>query len=847
MATQSSTREWHGLTSAEARELLRMHGPNALPEPARVTFWRRIVRQLRSPMIAILLFAVAFDVIVWFVDHFEGWPVEGTVISAVLVLNAGLGALQEFRSEQALAMLRVLTAPVAWVFRDGNMLAIPSRDLVPGDVVRVEAGDRIPADGRLVEGAGVMSDESVLSGESIPVEKETDGPLFSGTLVVRGKGLLRVSATGADSAMGRIATMLGDVETDQTPLERRLDALGKQIARWIGALSVFLIVAGTITEGLRRIDEVVMFAVALAVAAIPEGMPAVVTSTLALGVQRMAKRNALVRRLSAVESLGSVTVIATDKTGTLTRNQMVVHELVAPDRAEAVRALALANDADLATGAGDPLELALLELARGEGLDVAAAHRENARVDVRPFDSAWRFMRVSVAGENGTVSSLKGAPEALLTLCDLPAAERDGWRERAEIAANRGYRVLALARSSGTREDGLTFLGIVMLWDPPRPEVAAALSMARRAGVRVVMITGDHPGTARAVAEAIGMSSFEALTGDEIEPMTPDELRVAARKTDLFARVSPAHKLRLVEALRADGQIVAMTGDGVNDAPALKRADVGIAMGKRGSDVAREVADLVLLDDNFATIVAAIEEGRGIYENIQSFIRFTFSTNVALMLLVVSGAIAAYAEQLRDASGMLLVPLTALQLLWINFLGDGPPALALAVDRTPGQMDRPPRPASSALIDRPSAIFIFVTGGFKGMLGIAMLVALPLLGYAAIAVQTVIFLYESIGKLVSVYPSRRLVRGRPSNLALHVAVVAGTALQVLTIALPGLRHFLGLDVLDGRAIAILVLGMIATWAAATLTNRIVHRGSTTPPRRSTLDPTAGALPAGAHR
>ncbi len=721
--------------------------------------WRRFVRQLRSPLIYILLFAVAFDVGMWFYEHWEGWPIEGIVIGVVVLLNGGLGAFQEYRSDKALGQLKELSASDVWAMRDGRLARIPSVTLVPGDVVRIEAGERLPADGTCIDGAGVMTDEAVLTGESLPVEKQAGDPVHSGTLVVRGKGLVRVSATGPKSAMGKIATMLDEMEPEQTPLERRLGTLGKHLALWVGGLALLLGIAGALTEGIGRLDEVVMFAVALAVAAIPEGMPAVVTLTLALGVQRMARKNALVRRLSAVEALGSVTVIATDKTGTLTEESMTVHELAADDVEGALRAMVLANDADTEAAAGDPLELGLLAYARAHEIDPAAERRAHVRVDSRPFDSAWRYMRVTVTGPAGRTSYLKGAPEALLGRCTMSDETRARWVERSEQAAGRGYKVLALARShtDAEPEQQLDFLGLVMLWDPPRAEVAEAIRTAQRAGVRVLMITGDHPATARAVADVIGIASPTVVTGDEIDACSLDELRSAARTTSVFARVSPAHKLKLVEALQADGQIVAMTGDGVNDAPALKRADVGIAMGKRGSDVSREVADLILLDDNFATIVGAIEEGRGIYENIQTFIRFTFSTNVALMVLVVTGAVVAHVNGFRDATGMLLLPLTALQLLWINFLGDGPPALALALDRTPGQMDRPPRPPQSGLLDRASSHFILATGAFKGVLGIALLVLLPAFGIGLLVTQTVVFLYESVGKLVSVYPSRLVV------------------------------------------------------------------------------------------
>jgi Ca2+-transporting ATPase len=823
--------EW-GLTERDAERLLLEHGPNALPEARRVPLALRFLRQLKSPLIAILLAALAFDAIVWITEGFEGWPVEGIVIGLVLLLNAGLGTLHEHRSEQALARLRVLTGPLAWVIRDRRLCRIPGREIVPQDVVRLESGDRVPADGVLIEGGGLMADESVLTGESVPIDKALGSPLLSGTLVVRGKGLIRVTTTGAKSAMGRIAAMLAGIATERTPLERRMDAAGARIARWILVLVVVLVLAGAATLEFSQLDEMVMFAVAVAIAAIPEGMPAVVTLTLALGVQRMAKRSALVRRMSAVESLGSVTLIATDKTGTLTRNQMTVHDLLATDRGEALQALALANDASLRSGVGDPLELALLAFAAEQGIDLAELHRTRPRIEERPFDSAWRFMRATVQGGPETTSYLKGAPEAVLGRCRFrgPEVPLDVWQRRAEEAAERGYRVLALARGDGRSEEGLRFLGLVLLWDPPRPEVEDALRQARQAGVRVVMITGDHAATAAAVARAIGMARVEVLSGEQIDALGEADLRAAARRFDVYARVTPAHKLRLVEAFRADGHLVAMTGDGVNDAPALKRADVGVAMGQRGSDVAREVADLVLLDDNFATIIAAIDEGRGIHENIQSFIRFTFSTNVALMALAVTGAIISWAEGLRDPAGMLLLPLTAVQLLWINFLADGPPALALAVDRTPGHMDRPPRPPASGLVDPSAMGFIFATGAIKGGLGIGLMLFLPGLGYGALAIQTVLFLYESIGKLVSVYPSRGVVRRRPPNVALHLAVVGGVAVQLLTVLVPGFMRLLGLSKLDRRAFLIVLAAVLFTWAAVSLLNRALGRPRRAPPR-----------------
>ncbi|MEL7209179.1 MAG: HAD-IC family P-type ATPase, partial [Actinomycetota bacterium] len=479
-------------------------------------------------------------------------------------------------------------------------------------------------------------------------------------------------------------TMLDAVDVERTPLERRLEHFGHRIARWIAALAVVLTVAGVGVEGIDRFDEALLFAVAVAVAAVPEGLPAVLTLTLALGTERMSDRQAVVRRLSAVEALGSVTTIATDKTGTLTENTMTVSRVDTPDRDRALRAMVLAADAEPGAGTGDPLELGLYRYAQGEGVDPVATRTEHPRRSVRPFDSASRFMRVSVVEDGRTVAYLKGAAEVLLARSRLGVDERRDWEQRVESAAADGFRVLGLAWSPDDDEDDIEWLGAVCLWDPPRAEVPAAIAATQAAGIRVLMITGDHPATARAIADTLGIAAARTLTGDDIEVLGRDELVAAVGEVSVFARVSPEHKLELVEALKARGEIVAMTGDGVNDAPALKRSDVGVAMGERGSDVSREVADLVLLDDNFATIEAAVEEGRGIYENIQKFLRFLFSTNVALVLLVAVGVVGAAVADLRDDAGDLLVPLTAAQLLWINVIADGPPALALGLDRNPG-------------------------------------------------------------------------------------------------------------------------------------------------------------------
>ncbi len=810
-----------GLTQVEAAERRAQYGPNSLPEAPPTPIWRRFLKQFRSPLIYILLFALALNLGIWVSEGAQEIPFESIAIASILLLNSGLGAFQEMKAEAALARLRVLAAPTVWVFRDGHPVRLPSADLVPGDVIRLEAGDRVPADGRLAESYGVMLDESVLTGESVPVEKEEGEEALSGTLLVRGKAFIEIERIGPCSAMGRLATMIGGIEASKTPLERRLEHFGHQVAYVIVALAVALTLGGLVAEGPERLGHVVLFSVALAVAAIPEGLPAVLTLTLALGVQRMSSRNAIVRRLSSVEALGSVTVIATDKTGTLTENRMHVHAIDAPDERRALQAMLLVNDADLVTRAGDPLELALLDFASTkDGASVAAARA--SRISARPFDSLAKFMRVTVEDGGRQTSYLKGAPEVLIARSHLSADERQLWQEKAYRHASEGFRVLALAGKEGESEEDLDFLGLVMLWDPPRAEVPDAMAKAQAAGIRVVMITGDHPATAAAVGRAVGITGGRTLAGPDIEAMSDNALCEAAKVTSVFARVSPEHKMRIVEALKAGGEVVAVTGDGVNDAPALKRADVGIAMGQRGSDVSREVADLVLTDDNFATIVAAIEEGRSIYENIQKVIRLLLSTNFALVLPVVMGLGVSFLLGIKDPiTGTFLLPLTAVQLLWINVIADGPPALALTFDSNPGLMRQRPRSPASPLLDWPSFEFIIVTGLAKGLGGVALLVLMPWWGYGFEATRTVVFLYESFAQLVFAYPVRHVTVEPRRNAILHLTVAASVALQLATVLLAPLRALLGLVPVDVTAWLMIAIAVLASWAAAELVSRAI--------------------------
>jgi Ca2+-transporting ATPase len=814
----------NGLSTADATARLARFGPNALPEQAPEPVWRRFARQFDSPLIFVLLFALAFDSGLWVYEGALGWPIEAIAIGVILVFNAALGLYQEQRSEAALARLKALAAAQAWVLRDGAFVRLPTRDLVPGDCVRLEAGDRVPADGTLRDPHGAMFDESMLTGESVPVDKGAGDEAFSGVLLVRGKTLLEVTRTGALSAMGRLASMLGEIELSKTPLQRRIDVLGRQIARWVLSLAAVLGVLGIVAEGLSRAPQTIIFAVALAVAAVPEGLPAVLTVALALGVERMARRRAVVRRLSAVEALGSVTVIATDKTGTLTENRMDVQSLDAPDLARAVVAVALANDADPSTGAGDPLDLGLLRYAAAQGVDAARLRQERPVLAERPFDSAWKFTRVTVREDGRPVSYLKGAPEVVLDRCDLSAEDHASWTDKAAAYAQQGFRVLALASAPGEAEDHLTLLGLALFWDPPRPEVRQAVRTTLDAGIRTVMITGDHPATALAIAHQVGITGVRVLTGEDLEEYQRDALADALANVNVFARVRPEQKLLLVESLQAQGQIVAMTGDGVNDAPALKRSDVGVAMGQRGSDVSREVADLVLLDDNFSTIVGAVEEGRGIYENIQKFLRFLFSTNLSEVLVVAGGALVAFAIGLRDDAGGLMLPLTAAQILWINLMTDGLPALALAFDRTPGVMQQKPRPADAPLLDRPSVRFVVGVGSMKALLALALLGALPMFGYALEVTRAAAFHFMAVGQLFLTYPSRHTWMRPLTNGYLHAAVVAGIGIQFAAASVPAVSNLLGHAAIPLELWAIVFAAAFLAWGLAELTSRVVWRG-----------------------
>ncbi len=821
--------EWTGLSTQQARAALVAHGPNALPESPGLTLYRRFFRQFHNAVIYILLFALVVDLLIWWQEGLLGWPLESVTILVILLFNAGLGTWQESKSEAALARLKALAAPKSWVVRDGALSQIPSAELVPADILRIEAGERIPADGLLVEARSFSVDESVLTGESLPLDKQAADPVLSGTLAVRGMAWVRLTATGPASNMGKLAGLLQNVEDQVTPLQKQLQHLGRQIALVVAGLACVILVAGLWVLGFGEFNQIFLFAVALAVAAVPESLPAVLTLAMAMGMERMARRNAVVRRLAAVEALGSVTVIATDKTGTLTENKMQVKDVVTADVQQMALALVLANDADHVNRAGDPLEIGLLDYAVTLGVAIDDVRTRYPRISQKPFDAAWKYMRVTV-DSGARKSFIKGAPEVVLAFCKLNSEQQRQIYQEMEALAGQGYRLLALASGDGETESDLEWLGLVLLWDPPRPEVPDAIARAQQAGVRILMMTGDHPATAKAIAGQIGIPAGSVVTGAQLDSLPEPLLAGLVKDTSVFARVRPEHKLAIVRCLQGQNQVVAVTGDGVNDAPALKTADVGIAMGIRGSDVTREVADLVLLDDNFATIISAIEEGRSIYENIQKFVRTLFSTNVTEILLIVLGTLIGFG---LATGGEVALPLTAAQVLWINLLTDSLPALAITADRNNRVLAMPPRTPGSALMDRATLLFIVIAGCLGGALALMMYMASALGEWRTNEAQTLIFSFLVFVQLVYVFPARRVRMAASPNYWVLAAVLAGVGAQMLALTMPSLGKALNTVPLSLEGVAILV--------GLTLTGWLVAEGVVRSLRRRSLDGVNGAM------
>lgn len=659
-----------GLSSEEAQHRLAQHGPNEIRRESGRSAFRLAAAQFSSPLVLILFVACLLS------GALGEWA-EAIAITAILLLNAVIGFVQEYRAETAIQALMAMTAPRARVIRDGRQHVVPAKEVVLGDVLLLEAGDLVAADAQAIESSRFQVNEALLTGESLPVEKgvaaDASGTVFMGTEVTSGTATAEVIATAMNTELGKIARLLATTETTTAPLQIQLVMVGKLLLA-VCLSVVALVLAVGMFQG-RPWLELVIFAISLAVAAVPEGMPAVVTVALALGVQRMAARHALIRSLPSVETLGSVTVICTDKTGTLTTGKMRVRKLWGNDHRALVQAAVSCCDAELdpegCEGNGDPTELALLIEGRARDLEKARIEASNPRISTEPFDSNRK--RMSVLRADG-VLYVKGAPESILSLCPRLSGEQiASARSAIDEIASRGLRVLAIATGRGVVEKDLELLGLTGIADPPRTEVVQAIAEARAAGVRLIMITGDHPKTAQAIAREIGL----VLEGEPSQGL-------------VHARATPADKLKLIRQLKGQGAIVAMTGDGVNDAPALREAHIGIAMGRTGTEVTRQAADLILADDNFATIVAAIREGRGTYENIRKAVLYLLTGNFA-ELLVVMGA-SAFA---------LPLPLMAAHLLWINLVTDALPGLALIADPVSSEaMSHPPRPKDERILGK---------------------------------------------------------------------------------------------------------------------------------------------------
>ncbi|MBO5648605.1 MAG: calcium-translocating P-type ATPase, PMCA-type [Clostridia bacterium] len=815
-----STDKAHGLTSAQAQEKLAQHGPNKLREKAKKTSLQRFFDQFRDTMILILIAAAIISFVVAIVEGNPKELFEPILILVIVILNAILGVVQESKAEKALDALQNLSAPHARVIRDGKESVIDAADLVPGDIIKLEAGDFVPADARLLESVSLKSEESALTGESVPSEKDADATvsvdaplgdrtnmLFSGCSVTYGTALAVVTDTGMNTEMGKIAGLLDSESDSMTPLQKKLAQLGKYLGFIALAACAIIFVVGISNE--IPVVEIFMTAVSLAVSAIPEGLPAIVTIVLSIGVQRMVKRNALIRRLPAVETLGSASIICSDKTGTLTQNRMTLvrayldenahTEDITSDNTPVVRDLlklaTLCCDGTVTFGEdgsethiGDPTETAIVLAAHKNGMVKDTLNAECPRLAGIPFDSDRKLM-TSINRIDGKIFVIvKGAFDMMVPRCINGDMERA--REQCETMSRDALRVLAVAYkeiealpdalTSEEVENGLTFLGLVGMIDPPRPECKVAVATCRRAGIKPVMITGDHVVTATAIAKELGIFTEGdlAITGRELDRMNESELDACVENISVYARVSPENKIRIVKAWQRRGEVVSMTGDGVNDAPALKAADIGCAMGITGTDVAKGAADMTLTDDNFATIVEAVREGRGIYANIRRVVEFLLGTNIGEIITVFAA--------------MLLwhkTPLLSMQLLWINLVTDSLPAIALGMEAVdPNIMDRKPKPKNES---------IFANGlGIRVLLQGIMFALLTLIGFrigeagmgTVAGGQTMAFAVLSMTQIVQAFNMRSeksLFRtGFFGNRTLNLAALLSIALVCILLFTP---------------------------------------------------------------
>ncbi|MEW5930384.1 MAG: HAD-IC family P-type ATPase [Gemmatimonadota bacterium] len=852
-----------GLSPVEAKRRLEVLGPNALPRAARESPWALVLRQVNTPLIYVLLAAAGVALAM-------GKTVDGIVVLGVVVLNTLIGFVQEMRAGRAIEALIDMVPETATVLRMGERSVVPATQLVPGDVVELKSGDKVPADVRLLAVRSLRVEEAALTGESVPTAKSVEAlaegaPLgdrvnmaYGGTLVTYGTGTGVVVATGAGTELGRISAMLRETTHLETPLTRQLAVVGKWLTVGILATAALLMAVG-MWRGYPLMDAL-LAAITMAVGAIPEGLPAIVTIALAIGVQRMARRRAVIRRLPACETLGSTTVICSDKTGTLTRNEMTVKEAWTPrgafrvsgvgyaphgeftradgggaawklpgDAQELMRAGALCSDAALHEEDGtwrvdgDPTEGALVVAARKAGLDVEALRREWPRLDAVPFESERQFMATLHAGPDGSrVVYLKGAPEVVVARCAFPGGEEDARAVLREVErmASAGMRVLAFAAGPAAGrdeldeadvEDGFVFLGLQGMIDPPRPEAMRAIAACHRAGITVKMITGDHRTTAAAIGRELGLLSpvGEAMAGEELAALSDAELAEVVRRVNVFARVAPEHKLRLVRALQAQGEVVAMTGDGVNDAPALRQADIGVAMGITGTAVSKESADMVLVDDNFASIAAAVEEGRRVYDNLIKSLAFVLPTNLGLAVILLA-AVAFFPM----AGGDPLLPMTPTQILWINLVATVALALPLALEAMePDVMRRAPRRPDAPVLGgfvvaRTVAVALLMAAGALGLFlyeygletGRGVPAEVALREAQTMAVTTVILF--QVFYLLNCRSLRDSVLriGLWSNPAVYLGIAALLALQAAFVYLPFMNAVFGTAPLNADAL-----------------------------------------------
>jgi Ca2+-transporting ATPase len=839
-----------GLSEQDALRRLEQHGPNELEHGASKTVLSMFIEQFKNFMVIILLIAAV-------ISGLLGETKDTVIILAIVILNSVLGAVQENKAEKSLAALKKMAAPHAKVVRDGQPASIPASQLVPGDIVILEAGDFVPADLRLIESANLKVQEAALTGESVPVEKSTDVldqqdiPLgdrtnmaYSGSIVTYGRGRGIVIGTGMGTEMGRIADMLQREKGVKTPLQHRMERLGKTLGIAVLGICGIIFLVGLLYG--REVFTMFFTAVSLAVAAIPEGLPAIVTVVLAIGVQRMIRRNAIIRKLPAVESLGSATIICSDKTGTLTQNKMTVEKVYCSDnmvdikgidegkKDEAFRLLIeigmLCNDSqvkddhgDIKT-IGDPTETALVDLAFKMGMDKTDLQRQHPRVSEIPFDSERKLMTTVHQWNDGYRVYTKGAPDELLNRCtkimvDNSVVDLDEEMKNRILSANHdmgsnALRVLGAAYKHINQipqgdmqqalENQLIFVGLFGMIDPPRPEVMDAVALCKRAGIKPVMITGDHKITAIAIARELGMleDEGEAISGTELDSMSQQDLEDNVENYSVYARVSPEHKMRIIKAWQSKGQVVAMTGDGVNDAPALKSADIGVAMGITGTDVAKEASEMVLTDDNFATIVSAVREGRVIYANILKTIQFLLSCNIGEILVLLVATLVNWD-----------IPLLPIHILWVNLVTDSFPALALGVDPAEaGIMDRRPRSPKKGVFDKGMTIRI----GYQGvMVGVLTLTAFLIgKGVDTATGQTMAFAVLAISQLLHAFNVRSNERslfkiGLFTNGYLVGAVVVSLALQFLVMLVPGLARLFSITQLSAQQwLVVVVLSLI---------------------------------------